>query len=461
VTTDYETFLRGKSQVTGDAGFAPVWVPDFLFPFQRALVEWAVRKGRGALFADCGLGKTACQLVWAENVVRHTNGRVLILTPLAVGAQTVREADKFGIGPVCQYDAPAAHRCRIHVANYERLHRLDPADYVGVVCDESSILKNFDGRRRRDVTEFMRTSRYRMLCTATAAPNDYPELGTSSEALGDLGNQDMLARFFKHDDDTIFLRGTKHGDFADNKWRFKAHAESGFWRWVCSWARACRRPSDLGFSDDGFALPPLDCREHEVSAHAPRPGLLFDVPAATLAEQREEQKRTVRERCEKVAELVNGTGEPAVCWVHLNGEGGALTDLIPGAVEVTGSDPDAKKEELFLAFAAGQIRVLVTKPKIGGFGLNWQHCAHQTYFPSHSFEQWYQGVRRCWRFGQKRAVRVDVVTTDGSAGVLTNLRRKAEAADRMFGSLVKNMNDALAIGAGRYGTNSMEVPSWL
>ncbi len=458
---EYATFLERKAQTGGDHGFDPAYLPDFLFDFQKHLVTWAVRKGRAALFADTGLGKTAMQLVWAENVVRHTNGRVLILTPLAVGAQTVREADKFGVGPVCVYDSPVRHRCRIEVANYERLHHLDPADYAGVVCDESSVLKNFMGRRRKDVTEFLRTMRFRLLCTATAAPNDYPELGTSSEALGDLGHQDMLARFFRHDDDTIFLRGTKHGDFSNNKWRFKAHAERGFWRWVCSWARAVRRPSDLGFEDAGYALPPLECREHEVSASAPRPGLLFDVPAASLAEQREEQKRTVGERCAKVAELVSGTGRPAVCWVHLNEEGDRLAADIPGAVQVAGGDRDEVKEERLAAFAAGEIRVLVTKPTIAGFGLNWQHCAHQTYFPSHSFEQWYQGVRRCWRFGQTRPVVVDVVTTDGSAGVLSNLRGKAEAADRLFAELVRNMNDALTIGAGRYGDQKARVPAWL
>jgi hypothetical protein len=454
----YREFIRRKSQVGTAAGFAPVWIPDWLFDFQKHLVEWAIRRGRSAILADCGLGKGPMQLVWAENVVRKTGGRVLIVAPLAVSAQTVREGEKFGIESRVSRDGKAFPG--ITVTNYERLHHFNANDFKGVVCDESSILKNFDGRRRRIVTEFLRTLPYRLLCSATAAPNDHAELGTSAEALGELGHQDMLARFFKHDDNSLFLHGTKYGDFTANRWRFKAHAERPFWRWVCSWARACRRPSDLGCDDAGFVLPELVTHEHEVKASRPASGFLFDLPASSLAEQREEQRRTLRERCEKVAELASHA-EPVVCWCHLNGEGDLLESLVPGAVQVAGSDPDGKKEETLLAFAAGQIRALVSKPSIAGFGLNWQHCAHQTYFPSHSFEQWYQGVRRCWRFGQTRPVVVDVVTTDGAAGVLANMRRKAEQADRMFSELVANMNDALRLEAGAFGDSNTEVPGWL
>jgi hypothetical protein len=460
LSTDYRAFLRAKSQLGGDHGFAPVWMPDFLFDFQKYLVEWALRKGRAAIFADCGLGKTPMQLVCAENIVRHTNQPYLILTPLAVAPQTVREAEKFGIDAIHSRDGKFPAGARIVVTNYEQLHRFSPADFAGAACDESGILKNFDGRRRKDITEFLRTLRYRLLLSATAAPNDYTELGNSAEALGELGHQDMLARFFKQDDNTIFLHGTKYGDMTVNKWRFKAHAEGAFWRWVCSWARACRRPSDLGFADAGFDLPELVMDEHEVQAATPQPGRLFDIPATTLADQNEEMRRTVRERCERVAELVNHD-QPAVCWCHRNEEGDTLVELIPDAVQVAGSDRDEVKEERLLAFAAGEIRVLVTKPKIGGFGLNWQHCAHQTYFPSHSFEQFYQGVRRSWRFGQTRPVRVDMVTTDGSAGVLASLRRKADQAERLFAELVRNMNHALQIEPSRYGEISPEVPTWL
>jgi hypothetical protein len=435
-------------------------LPESLFDFQRSLVEWATRRGRAAIFADCGLGKTLMQLVWAENVVRHANRPVLVLTPLAVAAQTVREGEKFGVECVRTGDGRFPTGARVVVANYERLHHLDPADFAGVVCDESSCLKNFDGRRRRATTEFLRTVPFRLLCTATAAPNDHVELGTSSEAIGDLGHQDMLARFFRHDDNTLFLHGSKNGAFHANRWRFKAHAEMSFWRWVCSWARACRKPSDMGFDDGRFVLPELVTREHEVRAARPMPGRLFDVSAVTLAEQREEQRRTVAERCEKVAELV-GHGDPAVCWVHLNDEGDLLARLVGGAAQVTGSDPDERKEELFAAFAAGQVRALVTKPRIGGFGLNWQHCAHMTFFPTHSFEQFYQGVRRCWRFGQTRPVVADVVTTEGAAGVMASLRRKAVAADEMFARLVGLMGRAMAAGGGKTFANELEVPPWL
>lgn len=457
--TDYGRFLDSKAQNGADAGFAPVWTPDFLFDFQHHLLEWAVRSGRAAIFADTGLGKTAMQLAWAENVVRHTNGRVLVVTPLAVGAQTVREAEKFGVGAAVSRDGRPAGR--VTVTNYERLHHFAPGDYAGVVCDESSAIKAFDGRRQAVVTEFLRTLRYRLLCTATAAPNDYVELGTSSEALGELGRMDMLARYFKNDGNTLHLMGEKYGDLSQKGWRFKSHAEPHFWRWVASWARACRRPSDLGFDDSRFSLPPLVTREHEVRASRPAPGRLFDVPAFTLAEQREEQRRTLGERCSKVAELVTAHADPAVCWCHLNDEGAELVRLIPGAVEVAGSDPDEAKEEKLLAFAAGQIRVLVTKHRIAGFGLNWQHCAHQTYFPSHSFEQWYQGVRRSWRFGQRRQVVIDVVTTEGGADVLANLRRKQAQADRMFGELVANMLRAVGVARAGYGVNNAEVPAWL
>ena len=394
--SDYQAFLERKAQLQTRDGFEPLWLPDELFDFQRDLTEWAIMAGRCALLEDCGLGKTLQQLVWAENVVRHTNGRVLILTPLAVAPQTIREGEKFGI-EVSRH--PAA---QIHVTNYERLSHYDPADFVGVVCDESSILKSFDGVRRGEITAFMRKMRYRLLCTATAAPNDYTELGTSSEALGHLGHTDMLNRFFKNEQNTIKPMVYRHKgqDFAKlaerAKWRFKGHAEESFWRWVCSWARAVRRPSDLGFEDSDFILPPLEEQEHLVFARSLPAGKLFALPAMGLHEQRGERRRTIKERCEKAAELVDHK-EPAIMWCHLNPEGDLLEKLVPDAVQVSGADHDDAKEEKLLAFVSGQARVLVIKPKIGAWGLNFQHCAHVTMFPSHSFEQYYQGIRRCWR----------------------------------------------------------------
>ncbi len=437
------------------AGFDPIWLPDCLFEFQRHLVDWSIRKGRSAIFADCGLGKTIMQLVWAENVVRKTNKPVLILTPIAVGQQTIQEAEKFGIDAERSRDGSFNAGARIVVTNYERLGRFNSSDFSGVVCDESSILKNFAGKRKEEITEFMRTRPYRLLCTATAAPNDYIELGTSSECIGEMGFQDMITRFFKQE------TSKDHLGWGRTKYRMRGYAERDFWRWVVSWARACRRPSDLGYEDDDFALPPIETREHVITSRVKRAGMLFDMPAITLNEQREERRRTINERCDKVADLVNDTGEPAVVWCHLNTEGDQLARDIPDARQVSGSDSDERKEELFDAFASGDLRVLVTKPTIAGFGLNWQHCAHQTFFPSHSFEQWYQSVRRCWRFGQKRPVVVDVVTSEGEMGVLSNLRRKAEAATAMFGNLVSLMNDQLEISFDNPFTTKERSPRWL
>jgi hypothetical protein len=463
---EYSAFLDRKSQLGGFSGFDPLWMPGFLFDFQQDLVDWSIRKGKAAIFADCGLGKTPMQLVWADNVVRKTGKRVLIITPLAVGAQTIREAEKFNIEArkaVDGYLHPG-----INVTNYERLHYFNPEDFSGVVLDESSILKSFDGKRRSEITEFMRTRPYRLLCTATAAPNDYIELGTSSEALGQLGHTDMLGRFFKNDQNTIqpmrhHIIGKNFRDPAPmvEKWRFKGHAEVPFWRWVCSWARAIRRPSDLGYDDKQFILPELREEQHLVTALTLAEGMLFAIPAVGLKEQRDERKRTITERCEKVAELVIGTKRPALVWCHLNVEGDLLEDTLADAVQVSGDDSDEAKEEKFLGFTSGQIRILVTKPKIGAWGLNFQHCNHVTFFPSHSFEQYYQGVRRCWRFGQMRPVKVDIVTTEGEQSVMENLQRKATAADTMFSALVAQMRDALAIERSNKFTTQETVPSWL
>lgn len=453
----YAEFLANRAQLSNAGGFEPKGLPDHLFDFQTHLVEWAVRQGRAAIFADCGLGKTPMSLAWSEQVFRRTGKPVLLLTPLAVGFQIISEAAKFGYSDVAlsRNGKPTA---AITVTNYEQLEKFDWTRFGGVVCDESSAIKSFDGERRKLVTEFMRRVQYRLLGTATAAPNDYIELGTSSEALGHMGYVDMLGRFFVNDLRSVSSRG-KGMNGAALQWRLKGHAAEPFWRWVSSWARAIRKPSDYGYSDDRFHLPELVVRETKVDATRPADGTLFDVPAHGLAEEREENRRTLIERCEAATAALENA-ERAVAWCHLNDESALLTKLIDGAVEVAGSDPVDAKEEKLAAFTRGDIRVLVTKPAIGAWGLNWQNTHRATYFPSHSYEQWYQAVRRMWRFGQQHPVTVDVITTEGGSRVLANLQRKADQADAMFTALVEHMNHASGVDANCYN-NPVEVPSWV
>lgn len=451
---DYIGFIERKSHTPNDYGFDPRDLPDYLYDFQADLVRWALQRGRAGIFADCGLGKTPMQLTWAQKVVERTSSHVLIVTPLAVVAQTLREAAKFGVDAVRSHRGEVPGTPHVVITNYERVHHFDPDQFAGVVCDESSAIKNFEGKRREQITALMRTRPYRLLCTATAAPNDFIELGTSCEALGLLGRMDMLARFFKNDENS------NHPIWWGARWRLKRHAERNFWRWVCSWARAVRKPSDLGYEDGAFSLPDLVENEHVVQAARPRPGVLFDLPALTLDEQREERRHTLPDRCAKVAELVDHS-DPAVIWCHLNAEADELVRIIPDAEQVQGSDSDEAKEERLLSFSDGKLRVLVIKPKIGAFGLNWQHCSHMTFFPSHSFEQYYQGVRRCWRFGQQRPVTVDMVTSVGETGVLDNLVRKQRQADEMFTELVREMRNSMEIDQAETYPNKAEVPPWL
>jgi len=455
----YSEFLESKTHLSGNFGFEPHFVPDYLMDFQKAMVEWSVNKGRGALLEDCGMGKAVQSLVWAQNIVEKTNKDILILTPLAVGHQMVKEGEKFGIE--CEQSRNGKYKKDIVITNYERLKYFDPNKFIGVVCDESSILKNFDGAIKASITDFMRTIKFRLLCTATAAPNDYHELGTSSEALGEMGYMDMLGRFFKNQMNTIDTKKhwRKNGG-PPNKFVFKKHAEIDFWRWVSSWARALRKPSDLGFDDGPFILPELFENQINLECTVPKPGRLFVESAVGLAEQRTELKNTLHERCEKVAELVNHN-DHFVSWCHFNNEGDLLEKLIPDAVQIHGRQSNDEKEEKLIAFGEGKIRGIITKSKIAGFGLNWQHCNHMTMFPSHSFEQYYQSVRRCWRFGQTRPVTVDMVTTTGLSGVMGNLKRKSNQADVMFSSLVKYMGDALKIKKFNRKYTKVEVPKWI
>lgn len=470
---NYEEFLNRKAQEGSMEGFSPVIMPDFLFDFQKSLVEWAVRKGKAAIFADCGLGKTPMQLVWAENVTRKTGKRVLIVTPLAVAHQTCKEGEKFGIE--AKRSSEGKNLTPITVTNYERLHYFEPSDFSGIVCDESSILKHFGGSTQKHLTRFMSKMPYRLLCTATAAPNDYIELGTSSEALGFLGYSDMLSRFFNQLDSKKYRMNdvkasvkAHRGDYfaklsyrvsqAIGQWQLKPHAELPFWRWICSWARACRMPADLGYPNDGFVLPDLIVRDHIVKAKTAPQGMLFVVPAFGLQEERDERRRTLEERVDMVVKLTTHD-KPAVVWCHLNQEGDALSKAMD-TIQIKGGDSDEKKEEAYRAFGEGKLRTIVIKPKIGAWGLNWQHCNHVVTFASHSYEQYYQSVRRCWRFGQKKPVTVDIISTDGEVHVRDNMKRKSDAAAQMFENLVRQMNDALWINRETY-TNQVEVPKWL
>lgn len=452
---EYQRFLEDRRNAGSNCGIDPDFLPESLFDFQKFVTEWAIRKGRAAIFEDCGLGKTFQELVWAENYAAHTNRPVLILTPIAVAQQMIHEGEKFGIE--CHRSRDGSSKGKITITNYEKLHLFSPHDFSAVVCDESSILKSFDGTRKQEITDFMRKTPYRLLATATAAPNDYTELGTSSEALGYMGHMDMIGRFFKNDMNNV---GTKRMYGEAPKWRFKGHAELPFWRWVTSWAMACRKPSDIGFDNGDFSLPSLTEKIHLVDIAQAPDGMLFTLPATTLSEQRDERKRTIQERCEKAAELV-GHGMPAVIWCHMNEEGDLLEKLIPDAVQVSGRDGDDRKEEKFEAFGTGKVRVMITKPKIGAWGLNWQHAAHVVYFPSHSYEAYYQAIRRCWRFGQKSQVTVDIVMTEGERRVMENLRSKAKKADKMFENLVGEMNNAAGIVRCNIYTQRLEMPSWL
>lgn len=449
----YRAFVEAKTHLAGEFGFDPIYENPHCHPFQNSLIEWSLRQGRSATFADCGLGKTLMQLVWAQNVYQRENKPVLIISPLAVSAQTVEEAEKFGISAKRSRDGKFSASDGIITTNYEMLHYFNPDDFSGVACDESSILKNFDGATRASVTDFMRKIKYRSLFTATPSPNDYTELGTSSEALGDMAYMDMLQTFFKSNDDTL------HPAHIGQAWRFKGHAEPHFWRWVASWARAVRKPSDIGFSDDGWQLPPMVEIHHEIESK-PLDGQLFAMPVRGLPMEREERKATVKDRCELAAQLLAGH-DNGVAWCHLNAEADLLAQILPGAVNLSGADSDDEKEEKFVAFRKGQIKYLVTKPKIAALGVNWQHCAATTYFDDYSYEQYYQAVRRFWRFGQKRTVTVHQIGTTSLANVSHSRKRKAMAADAMFGAMMEHMLSAQKSRKIFTDTEAVNLPEWM
>ena len=433
---NYKDFLESKKHTLGEFGFEPNFIPDIAFDFQREIITRAVKKGRIAIFADTGLGKTLIQLAIAKNIVNHTNKKVLILTPLAVAFQFILEAKKIGIDDI-QYSKDGVHTKNIVICNYERLHYFNSTDFEGVVLDESSILKNFDGKIKGQITSFVKKLPYRFLSTATPSPNDFIELGTSSEALGYMGYMDMLGKFFKNNqNDTGGRRNV------GNKLYLKPHAEKSFFAWVNQWSIMIKMPSDIGFSDEKYILPNLITNTHIVKNQS-----LIDVDgqvqmftpiAKTMTEVRHEQKETELSRCIKAVELAKG--KTSVYWCNTNKESAILKELDSEAVEIIGSQSIEKKEQILLDFSEGKIKRIITKAKITGMGLNWQHCNHSVFFPTWSYEQYYQAIRRFWRFGQNNNVTIDIVISDGQTRVIETLQRKTENAKILYTNLINNVN---------------------
>jgi superfamily II DNA or RNA helicase len=424
-----------------------------LFPFQDEILHWALQRDRCAIFADTGLGKAAMQLRWARAHQQAVGGQVLVLAPLAVAKQTEREAQKFGIDGVAAVRAPGDSDAPILVTNYERLHLFQDRDWSALVLDESSILKSVDSRTRDELTRWARTIRYRLCCTATPAPNDHTELGNHSEFLGVLTRAQMLGTFFVHDEANI---GVQH-------WRLKGHAHEAFWRWVAGWAIAVRRPSDLGYQDDGFALPPLTTAYTWLGDSRTDDERLFPVEVSTLTERRQARLASTDDRVAACAAAVAAEPvEPWIVWCDYNREADALAKAIPEAVEVRGSDPPESKEKALLDFSEGRTRVLITKPTIAGFGLNWQHCARMAFVGmSDSYEQWYQAIRRCWRFGQTRPVQVQVFASEAEKVVIDNVRRKAKEAEKMMDQITQYLSDARALRQnGHHATNVERGDGW-
>lgn len=435
--TDYQKFLESKKHLLGSFGFEPNFIPNMAFDFQREIIKRATLKGRMAVFADTGLGKTLIQLSLAQNVVNHTKGKVLILTPLAVAFQFIIEAEKMGITDI-EYSKDGTHSKSIVICNYERLHYFNKEDFQGVILDESSILKNFEGKIKNEVTRFVKKIPYRFLSTATPSPNDFIELGTSSEALGYMGYTDMLGKFFKNNNNSI---DPKH---AGEKWYLKPHAEKDFFSWVNQWAIMVKMPSDLGFSDDKYILPVLNINTHKIKNNSllavDGQIQMFNKKAKGFNEVRHEVKQTIKERCEKAVELAKG--KTSVYWCNLNEESKLIKSLDGEAVEIIGSQSMEKKEQILLDFAQGKIKRIITKAKMTGMGLNWQHCQHSVFFPTYSYEQYYQSIRRFWRFGQKKDVTIDMVISDGQESVLESLQVKTRKARELHENLVKDVNNS-------------------
>lgn len=456
----YAKFLSQKLAAPDASGFEPGPVSPGLFPFQKDLVRWALRRGKAAIFASTGLGKTRMQLEWARQVVDQTGGTVLVLAPLAVASQTKAEGASVGVDvTLCREMADVG--LGVNITNYERVHKFNASEFAGVVLDESSCIKHFGSKTLKQLLEAFGGTSYRLCATATPAPNDFTELGTHAEFLGVCSRQEMLAEFFCHDGGETQV------------WRLKGHARGLFWRWVSSWGALVRTPSDLGYPEGKYNLPALKVEQHTIQVDVRdvfASGELFPSENQSLMERRANRKASVDDRVAACAARVNASKEPWVVWCDLNSESKALLSAIPDAIEVTGSDDIDEKEKRLRDFQEGRVRVLITKPSIAGFGLNWQHCARMSFVGlTDSWESYFQAVRRCWRFGQTRDVEVNIYASEMEGAVVKNLERKAIDAERMAEELGRETAAAVKAALGtskRLNTTGdhsqkLKTPKWL
>jgi hypothetical protein len=455
INMDYHDFIKTKSFKPVISGFDADLSKYPLFDYQRDIARWALMRGKAAIFADTGLGKTIMQLSWADQVAYATGKPVLILAPLAVSDQTVSEGVKFGIG-VSKYKPESHAGAGVYIINYEQLHKCDPSLFGGVVLDESSILKGMNGAMRKMITEFAAHIHYRLSCTATPSPNDFMELGTQSEFLGIMSQVEMLAMFFVHDGSDT------------SKWRLKGHGKRKFFEWMATWAVFISKPSDLGYEDKGHDLPELIFHDHIIESGV-TDGLFAPI-AQGLLERNSARRDTVTARAEKAADIANSIEGQCLIWCHLNDESKMLAGLIDGAVEVTGSDDPEKKAKNLLGFASGDVVKLVSKPKIAGFGMNYQSCNHMVFVGlSDSWEQFYQAVRRCWRYGQKKPVHVHIISADVEGAVLANIKRKEDQNKILKSEMIEVMRDKTLAQIGKASQekteykpeHTMEMASWV
>lgn len=449
----YEEFIQSKITTFQNCGFdiATENLNPMLFDFQKDIVRWALKKGRAAIFADCGLGKTPMQLEWANQICKHEGGKILILAPLAVAVQTQREGEKFHI-PVTICASQDDVKDGINITNYEKLDKFIASEFIGVVLDESSILKSFTGKVRNQIIDNFRQTPYRLACTATPAPNDYMELGNHSEFLGVMTREEMLSMYFVHDGGQT------------SKWRLKGHAESKYWEWLASWSVFIDNPRNLGYSIEGYELPKLNVNQIVVDN---KPAFMRKM---TLTQRRNARNSTIDIRCQQAADLVNNSDESWIVWCDLNAESAKLHQLIDDNVEVKGSDSNEHKSSSMLDFANDKIHCIVTKPSIAGFGMNWQNCRNMIFVGlSDSYEAYYQAIRRCWRFGQDREVNVYIIISSKEGAVKVNIERKQRAAEKMTAEMIKLTKDITSkelkrttrITTEYNPTVVMKLPNWL